>query len=659
MASLQPGQQHLCAAEHEDMPDKCLLMKNSQVPDEEVQELIPLRDGEILMIGRDPGSDWCVKDDLDFLVSRKHCEFYVVKYDQSSSLVYVRDRNSRNGTYVNRIQIGKTTGPSPGYLLKHGDVINILPYWSFTFCDKQPQKCHALTEIQQAECKLFDDKYVISQRCLGQGADGVVYLATESETKKQVVCKVVSLKPARNNKNQADLRRKLQEADVLRQLQHPNIVPFVDAIVSPHSLYTFTELATGGDLWSFIYRHGKEKPLGEYETRVITRQVVRGLQYLHRKGVVHRDLKPENILLAYSPRINCHRVMLSDFGACAVPNRSRMVTRAGTPNYQAPEIRAGAQSQTAAVDIWSLGIIVHMMLSHNPDCCEASEVDEPDQENCDELQVGEALGKGKFSRNCEHFVWRCLQVLPSDRMTAREAKCHDWLCKPERLCERFRELDRRTMADWKPPTQLRPMPMELPNVLTAVGAYYENNRSTGASDCLHPSDDSEVVEEPSQYFQPKVWSPTKGQAEPDRDVETIDFPAESRMNSLLTETTPIDMINGSPEGFPDDAVSPFAQAAVKSTAMRVAARKVRIQDASRLPVPSWKRRLLAGDTTSAKRHQKEQVPEMVECGEAKSSSFGVATTNVATLAVNDATRGPAHDELASSTSVNTPALVSH
>jgi len=89
-------------------------------------------------------------------------------------------------------------------------------------------------------------------------------------------------------------------------------------------------------LWSFIYRHGKGDAIGEYETRVIARQVVRGLQYLHTKGVVHRDLKPENILLAYSPKINCHRVMLSDFGAYAVPSRSRMVTRAGTPNYQAP-----------------------------------------------------------------------------------------------------------------------------------------------------------------------------------------------------------------------------------------------------------------------------------------------------------------------------------
>ena len=87
-------------------------------------------------------------------------------------------------------------------------------------------------------------------------------------------------------------------------------------------------------MWSFIYRHNSK--VHELDARVIIRQVVRGLQYLHKKGIIHRDLKPENILLAYSPKINCHRVLLSDFGASAVPHRNRMLTVVGTAGYQAP-----------------------------------------------------------------------------------------------------------------------------------------------------------------------------------------------------------------------------------------------------------------------------------------------------------------------------------
>lgn len=97
--------------------------------------------------------------------------------------------------------------------------------------------------------------------------------------------------------------------------------------------FIFTELASGGDLMSFINRHNGVK---EFDTRIIVRQVVRGLHYLHSKGIIHRDLKPENILLAYSPKIAYHRVMLSDFATSSVPNRSRMKTVVGTANYQAP-----------------------------------------------------------------------------------------------------------------------------------------------------------------------------------------------------------------------------------------------------------------------------------------------------------------------------------
>lgn len=84
---------------------------------------------------------------------------------------------------------------------------------------------------------------------------------------------------------------------------------------------------------SLINRHNRLK---EFDCRIIIRQVLRGLSYLHSKGIIHRDLKPENILLAYSPKMAYHRVMLSDFATCAIPRRSRLKTMVGTANYQAP-----------------------------------------------------------------------------------------------------------------------------------------------------------------------------------------------------------------------------------------------------------------------------------------------------------------------------------
>lgn len=109
--------------------------------------------------------------------------------------------------------------------------------------------------------------------------------------------------------------------------------PLLTSTPIDNASYTFTELASGGDLMSFLHRHDTVR---ELDSRIIIRQVVRGLCYLYEKEIVHRDLKPENILLAYSPKIAYHRVMLSDFGNSAVPRRSRMLTNAGTTGYQAP-----------------------------------------------------------------------------------------------------------------------------------------------------------------------------------------------------------------------------------------------------------------------------------------------------------------------------------
>ena len=94
----------------------------------------------------------------------------------------------------------------------------------------------------------------------------------------------------------------------------------------------FTELATGGDLFSFLELKGS---LLELEIRWIIRQIASALVYLHEKGVAHRDIKPENILCAVSPHAG-HRVLLSDFGCAALVSHGRMSSNVGTYLYQAP-----------------------------------------------------------------------------------------------------------------------------------------------------------------------------------------------------------------------------------------------------------------------------------------------------------------------------------
>ncbi|KAK4068962.1 hypothetical protein Trihar35433_5541 [Trichoderma harzianum] len=413
---------------------------------------------EIFRIGRDPDANaFSIQTDLENLVSRNHCEIYVIVYEPSVNHVYVRDRKSINGTFVNGHIIGVGPQISSGYLLQDGDSIEIRPHWKFIFHQPRTPPPRPLTAIQKDECRVFENEYIISPRCLGTGAEGAVYLATESKTKRQLVCKLVNLGRQDGKIPREELYRKLQEIDVLRQLKHPNILPYIDAVISPHSLYIFTELASGGDLVSFINRH---EFVQELDCRIILRQVVRGLAYLHRKGIIHRDLKPENILLAYSPKIAYHRIMLSDFGACAVPRRSRMVTDIGTFEYKAPELFSTGEAQTTAVDVWSLGLVALRLLTSDVESFEnLTRIDQQSIEQMVKAMIKEI--SPKLSSNSQRFTLACLQLTPVNRITAAEAECHDWFCTPQKHFEFFQQLDRRCLSDLGDDTQLKPMPWDL------------------------------------------------------------------------------------------------------------------------------------------------------------------------------------------------------
>ncbi|KAL7910035.1 kinase-like domain-containing protein [Trichoderma velutinum] len=480
---------------------------------------------EIFKIGRDPNANaFSIQTDSENLVSRNHCEIYVIVYEPSVNHVYVRDRKSVNGTFVNGRIIGVGPQISSGYLLQDGDCIEIRPHWKFIFYQPRTPPPRPLTVIQKDECRVFENEYTITPRCLGSGAEGAVYLAIESKAKRQLVCKLVNLGRQDGKMPREELYRKLQEIDVLRQLKHPNILPYIDAVISSHTLYIFTELASGGDLVSFINRH---EFIQEIDCRIILRQVVRGLDYLHRKGIIHRDLKPENILLAYSPKIAYHRIMLSDFGACAVPRRSRMMTDIGTFEYKAPELFSTGEAQTTAVDLWSLGLVTLRLLTFEVESFgNLTRMDQQSLEQMVKAMIKEV--SPKRSSNSQRFTLACLQLTPVNRITAAEAECHDWFCTPQKHFEFFQQLDRRCLSELGDDTQLKPMPWDLvsfqspplPSASTKLSA-------TSAHKPIRWS--SPPCTETSGYFEISSKTETQNQNTPLRDRHSEYHKPETRI----------------------------------------------------------------------------------------------------------------------------------
>jgi serine/threonine protein kinase len=155
-----------------------------------------------------------------------------------------------------------------------------------------------------------------------------------------------------------------EEAQMMSQLDHPNIVKILDTFQTDYSLYIVMELVRGGDLFDRIVLRGR---YNEQDARVIMAKVLSATQYLHDNNIVHRDLKPENILLVEPD--NDTEVKITDFGLAKKTNQDGLKTFCGTPQYFAPEVLKrkgsimGKGRYFASADMWSLGVVLYILLS--------------------------------------------------------------------------------------------------------------------------------------------------------------------------------------------------------------------------------------------------------------------------------------------------------
>jgi len=149
------------------------------------------------------------------------------------------------------------------------------------------------------------------------------------------------------------------EVQILQMVSHPNIIQLKEVYEEEDRMYIIMELLTGGELYTELEKCG---PFSEEKTYRIFVQILEGVKYLHSIGIVHRDLKLENILFN---DIENTKVKLTDFGlskSIALSPTAFMRTQCGTPTYVAPEVVEGV-GYTQAVDLWSLGVILYLLLS--------------------------------------------------------------------------------------------------------------------------------------------------------------------------------------------------------------------------------------------------------------------------------------------------------
>ena len=188
---------------------------------------------------------------------------------------------------------------------------------------------------------------------VGEGAMGVVYKAKDSVLDRMVAVKVMNDAIAR----QDELRtRFLREAQAAASLQHPNVVSIYDLGEVDGHLYIAMEFIQGADLEELMQAH---EPLALQEKLDIIIDVLTGLSFAHKRGIVHRDIKPANIRIAEDGRAK-----LMDFGVAHLTSSQLTSTGAslGTPVYMSPEQITGGKA-TPATDVFAVGAVLYELLT--------------------------------------------------------------------------------------------------------------------------------------------------------------------------------------------------------------------------------------------------------------------------------------------------------
>ncbi|CAK1586082.1 unnamed protein product [Parnassius mnemosyne] len=252
---------------------------------------------------------------------------------------------------------------------------------------------------------------------LGSGHFAVVKSARHVFTGEKVAVKVID----KSKLDEVSKSHLFQEVRCMKLVQHPNVVRLYEVIDTQTKLYLILELGDGGDLYDYIMRH--DSGLSESLARDYFRQIVRAISYCHRLHVVHRDLKPENVVFFEKLGV----VKLTDFGFSNkyCPGQ-KLETSCGSLAYSAPEILLGDSYDAPAVDVWSLGVILYMLV-----CGQAPFQEANDSETLTMIMDCKYTIPPHISSSCKRLIGRMLVREPEKRATLSEIATDPWVTAGE------------------------------------------------------------------------------------------------------------------------------------------------------------------------------------------------------------------------------------
>ncbi|EAS02022.1 calcium-dependent kinase (macronuclear) [Tetrahymena thermophila SB210] len=264
----------------------------------------------------------------------------------------------------------------------------------------------------------IQQEYTLMNVPLGKGSYGEVRKGVHKKTGQQRAVKIIDKSQCKPEEQ----KQLIEEFNILKQLDHPNIIKVYEVFQDNKFLYIVTELCTGGELFDRIieYKHFNEK-----EAADVMYQILNAINYLHKNKIVHRDLKPENLLLDSKNKDSI--LKLVDFGTSTVFDPSlKMSQKLGTPYYIAPEVLRHKYNEKC--DVWSCGVIMYILLCGYPPFNAARDED-----------IMKKVEKGVFTFpkddwkditiEAQQMICKMLTMDPQKRYSAEEALQDPWIKK--------------------------------------------------------------------------------------------------------------------------------------------------------------------------------------------------------------------------------------
>jgi serine/threonine protein kinase len=267
-----------------------------------------------------------------------------------------------------------------------------------------------------------------------------------------------------------------REIRITQQFCHPNIACLVDLVKDDSNYYVFFELCSGGSLLRLIT---EKQRLSEDEARVIFRQLLAAISYVHSAGFAHRDVNPENII--FDDKFN---VKLAGFGFTKFLAHGELTSTAcGSPGYAAPELFSHKSYNGMPADMWSVGAILFHMV--------AGQLPWPARNKVRRIK---AIRQAKYefplalSDLCKDLITNLMTLVPANRLTVEQALGHPWVSSDhgfQMLVATSRHVALRSVDEFfglgdldfqTPVLPRRPSTSELSDSFTKAGRYIAPQR---------------------------------------------------------------------------------------------------------------------------------------------------------------------------------------